>query len=114
MKTKLMGIITDIFPTETFPSGFAKRVFWLKQPDSERYPEHWKVELQRQDVEQLNRYQVGDHVTAEVEVRGKKWDKAGRQDIILSLHCIGLELRERPGQDRPKRPVPVPPTLPLQ
>lgn len=104
MNAKLTGYITDIFPTETFQSGFAKRVFWLKQPDTERYPEHWKVELHRADVDQLNRFQVGDLVTAEVEVRGKKWERNNQQDIVLSLKCVGLELKERLAPAPPKIP----------
>lgn len=90
MSTKIQGILTDVFPTETFPSGFAKRVFWLKQPDTERYPEHWELELHQRDVTQIDRHQVGDILEAEVEIRGKKWVKGGRQGIIVSLKCVGL------------------------
>lgn len=95
MITKLTGILTDIFPTETFPSGFAKRVFWLKQPDTERYPQQWEIELHGQDITQIDRYEVGDRLEAEVEVRGKKWVKTGRQGIVLSLKCIGIRLIEK-------------------
>jgi hypothetical protein len=90
MNVKLTGILTDVFPTETFPSGFAKRVFWLKQPDVERYPQQWEIELHGQDVTQIDRHEVGDTLEAEVEVRGKKWVKAGRQGVFMSLKCTGL------------------------
>jgi hypothetical protein len=73
--TKLIGILTDVFPVETFQSGFAKRIIWVKQPDTERYPEHWQMELHNSDVTQIDRFRPGDKLEVEVEIRGKKWEK---------------------------------------
>lgn len=105
MSTKLTGILTDIFPTETFPSGFAKRVFWLKEPDTERYPQHWQMELQNSDVTQIEQYKIGDTLEVEVEIRGKKWEKyPDKQGIVISLKCVGILLKERLPAMTSKRP----------
>src|SRR5687767_1949330 len=92
MSTKLTGILTDIFHTETFPSGFAKRVFWIKQPDTERYPQQWQIELHQSDVTQIDRFKIGDTIEVEVEIRGKKWDKGSSVGIVMSLKCLGIGL----------------------
>jgi hypothetical protein len=90
-KAKLIGIISDVFPTEDF-HNFSKRVFWLQEPDREQYPQHWEVELHNDDVKQLNVYHEGDLIEAEVEIRGKRWSKAGKHKIFNSLKCVGIRL----------------------
>lgn len=92
MSTKLIGILTDIFPVETRPN-FSKKVFWLKEFNSERFPQHWEIELHGNDLERLKGFEIGDILEAEVEVRGKKWQKNSHpveQKIFLSLKCVGL------------------------
>lgn len=104
MTTKLTGILTDIFPVETFPT-FAKRVFWIKQPDTERYPQHWQMELHQSAVSQIEQYKIGDTLEVEVEIRGKKWEKGGgKQGIVTSLKCVGILLKERLPAMTSKRP----------
>lgn len=91
MKATLTGIITDIFPSEVYNS-FEKRVFWLKQPDTEQYPQHWAIELWgEEDGKRLNSFAVGDQVIAKVDIRGRKWSKNGRSGCMVSLKCWSLE-----------------------
>lgn len=88
---KITGTITDIFRPEA--SGtFTKRVFWLKEPDTERYPQHWELELHNDDGKRLDRFQVGQRVEAEVELRGRKWEGQGKVKVFNSLKCLGLQL----------------------
>lgn len=95
MVTKLTGILTDIFPVETTPN-FSKRVFWLKQPDTERYPQWWKVELHGKDVDRLKGIQVGDRLECEVEVRGYQFtNRSGEKIVAISLKCTGITVLER-------------------
>lgn len=85
----LHGILTDVFPLETFPN-FTKRVFWLRQPDTERYPEHWQLELTGDDWKRIDAFKVGDRLDCEVLVRGRKWSKNGKDGVMVSLKCIGI------------------------
>lgn len=92
---KLTGYLTDVFPVETHPN-FAKKVFWLKEPDTERYPNHWELELHQNDVTHINRFEIGDKLECEVEVRGRQYIRRTNEKVIsVSLKCIGIELLHR-------------------
>lgn len=104
---KLTGVITDIFPVETFPN-FSKRVFWLKEPDTERYPQHWSLELHTADIDRLKGMDIGDRLECEVEVRGRKYVRRGEEVIAMSLRCVGIRMLAKldaPGfKAKPKPP----------
>ncbi len=91
----LVGILTDVFPVETTAS-FSKRVFWLKEPDTERYPQHWEIELHGEETRRILDVKIGDRLQVEVQVRGRKYQKKDRsQAIFTSLKCVGLKLLEQ-------------------
>jgi RPA family protein len=90
MSAKIIGFITDIFPVETKPN-FAKQVLWIKQPDTERYPQHWQVEVHNSDIDRLRLFKKNQKVEAEVEIRGYKYKKPnGEEAIITSLKLVGM------------------------
>lgn len=106
MTSKLTGILTDVFPVETTPK-FSKKVFWLKQPDTERYPQHWELELHTPDIDRLKGIKVGDRLECEVEIRGRKFKRrAGGEGIFVTLKCTGILVLDKldvPGfKARPK------------
>lgn len=87
---KLVGIVTDVFPTQNVTNNFTKRVFWVKEPDSNQYPQHWEVELHNDEAKRLQGYAAGDPVEVEVEVRGRQYTRQGSRCIFTSLKCVGL------------------------
>lgn len=89
---KMQGILTDKFPQQPVSQNLVKRVFWLKEPDTERYPQHWEMELHNQECRRIDEFKAGDYLEAEVEVRGRKYEKQGRVGIFNSLKCVGLRL----------------------
>lgn len=104
MSTKLRRILTDVFPVETF-KNFTKRVFWMKQPDTERYPEHWQLELHGDEWKRIDQFKVGTWLEAEVEIRGRKWrNSQNRESIIMSLKCVGLAQYVPPTTTRTYKP----------
>lgn len=107
MITKLQGVLTDVFPIET-TAKFTKKVFWLKQPDTERYPQHWELELHTADIDRLKGIKLGDRLECEVEIRGRKFRRReGGEGIFTTLKCIGilvLDKLEVPGFTAKKRP----------
>lgn len=107
MITKLQGILTDVFPVETTPK-FSKKVFWIKQPDTERYPNHWELELHAPDIDRLKGIKLGDVLECEVEVRGRKFKRrAGGEGIFTTLKCLGIQVLDKldaPGFTAKKKP----------
>lgn len=88
----LVGILTDVFPVE-IKQNFTKRVFWLKEPGTERYPQHWEIELHGSDVDQIMKVKIGDSLEVEVEPRGRQWTgRNNEKKIFTSLKCTGLKL----------------------
>lgn len=105
---KLIGILTDVFPVQPITDYFSKKVFWVKQPGTERNPQHWEFELHNDDTGRLKGIEIGDIVEAEVEPRGKKYYTRDRQERILTtLKCVGLQvvkkLETTPGKFIPKK-----------
>lgn len=87
---KMTGIVTDVFPLELKGNDFSKRVFWLKEPDREQYPQHWELELHNDDTKRIDRLDVGLKVECEVELRGRKWDNGEKAKIFHTLKCVGF------------------------
>jgi hypothetical protein len=88
----LSGILTDVFRAEQVSHNLTKRVFWVKEPDTERYPQHWELELHNDDCRRLDDFRIGQRVDCQVELRGKLWDKGGKKGIFNSLKCVGMKL----------------------
>lgn len=86
---RLIGVLTDVFPPEFF-SNFTKKVFWLKEPDTERYPQQWQLELHQNDIDRLKGIAIGDRLECEVEIRGKKWSSSRGEGVTNTLRCIGI------------------------
>lgn len=99
---KLTGILTDVFPVENF-SNFSKRAFWVKQPDTEQYPQAWELELHTRDIDRLKGIFSGDVIECEVAIKGKKFTrKNGTGDgIINTLQCIGITVVARMDRNPP-------------
>jgi hypothetical protein len=95
MTVKLTGILTDVFPVE-HTTNFAKKVFWLKEPDTSRYPQHWAIQLHNKDTDNLKGINVGDVLECEVEIRGKKFRHGlSEEKIFISLKCIGIRVLDK-------------------
>lgn len=88
---KMRGILTDKFPQKQVSDRLITRAFWIKEPDTERYPQHWELELHNDECRRIDEFKEGDQLEAEVELRGRKYDKGNRVTIFNSLKCIGLK-----------------------
>lgn len=100
-KATIIGIVTDVFPGE-IRGNFEKRVCWIKETDAEKYPEHYSVEFHQANGNLLDKFKSGDHVRVEVNVRGKKWSKDGKESIFNSL--VGWKI-EKVGQQPASQPA---------
>lgn len=88
---KLIGILTDVFPPD-ISHNFAKKVFWIKEPDTNRQPQHWALQLHNKDTDALKGINVGDVLECECEIRGKKFSDGRQEKIFISLKCVGIRV----------------------
>lgn len=89
MNILIQGVITDIFPAETY-GNFTKRVAWVQEVDVQ-YPNTYALEFQQGDGTLLDYHVPGDVVKCSVDVRGRKWEKNGKAGCINTLKCWKIE-----------------------
>lgn len=90
MIIKILGTITDIFPTESYGSNFEKRIAWVIQDSGDRYPNHLALEFQQNDVNLLDHVSPGDTVECAFALIGRKYDKNGKTYVINTLKCFDI------------------------
>jgi hypothetical protein len=83
-KLSITGTLLEIFPEQTFPSGFSKREFVVQTDD--RYPQQIKFELLKERCSRLDEFQVGEPVQVNFDLRGNEYE--GR--YFVNLVCWKL------------------------
>lgn len=86
---KLSGKIKKIQETESW-NNFEKRCFWLEDI-ADKYPNTWLLELWKTDTAMIDEYKVGDFITCYIDIKGKFWEKEGREGVINTLKCWNIE-----------------------
>lgn len=86
---KLTGTIRKVFPTQTY-NNFDKRIFWVDDI-SDKYPNTWQFELWKNDTTMIDHYNVGDFVTLYIDIKGKVWERDGKEGVMNTLKCWNIE-----------------------
>lgn len=68
----ITGTVEKVFPTETFPSGFSKRVLVINTGGD--YPQTIPVEFIKDKTSVLDGVSNGQNVTASVNLRGNEYN----------------------------------------
>lgn len=89
---KISGKIIEILDSQTFgvEKTFEKRNFWIEEI-SDKYPNTFQLELWQQDCDMINSYNVGDFITAYIDLKGKLWEKNGNKGVMNTLKCWNIE-----------------------
>lgn len=86
------GKIVEKYDTQTIKETFKKREFVLEFAENPQYPEFVKFELIQSNCEQLDSMEVGDHVTVNFNLKGRKWtDPSGEVKYFNSLQAWRLD-----------------------
>ena len=69
---ELEGTLKQLFDTQTFASGFAKREFVVEVPDG-KYPQMLKFECVKDKISMLDGVKIGDSVKVAFDIRGSEY-----------------------------------------
>jgi single-strand DNA-binding protein len=69
---ELEGTLKQLFDTQTFASGFAKREFVVEVPDG-KFPQMIKFECVKDKIAMLDGVSIGDQVKVAFDIRGSEY-----------------------------------------
>lgn len=87
---QLHGLIVKINRAEIH-GNFEKRIFELREKDSEKYPQHYQLECHQGDANILDNFSVGDEVTCWIDLRGRLWENNDKRAIFHTLKCYKIQ-----------------------
>lgn len=74
MSYELSGTVKEIFPEQTFASGFNKREFVVND-GAEKFPQDIKFECLKERVELVGKLKKGDRVKVSFDINGREWNE---------------------------------------
>ena len=80
---KIAGKLVEIFETVKIKESFQKREFVLEYASNPKYPEVIKFELVQDKCTLLDGFKVGQDLSVDFDLRGRKW--TDRNGAVLSL-----------------------------
>lgn len=88
----IQGKLIEKFNTQQVSGTFQKREFVVEYAENPQYPELLKFELIQANCEQLENFQIGDHLNISFNLKGRKWiDKNAQVVYFNSLQAWKLE-----------------------
>jgi len=89
--SEIKGKILVINDTQVVSEKFQKREFVVET--AEQYPQFIPMQFTQDKCDVLDKYNVGQTVTAHINIRGKKYTNktTGADGYFLSLECWRLE-----------------------
>lgn len=92
MSLSIVGTIVEILDVQQISDTFKKREFVVEYVENPQYPEFVKFETIQDKCAQLDAYKVGDKLTIQFNLKGRKWtDKTGEVKYFNSLQAWKLE-----------------------
>jgi len=97
---KVSGKLVEIFETVKIKESFQKREFVLEFATNPKYPELVKFELVQDKCGLLDNFKVGQDVSVEFDLRGRKWtDQKGAVKYFNTLQAWRLGAASGQGGD---------------
>jgi hypothetical protein len=88
---KVSGKLVEIFETVKIKESFQKREFVLEFAKNPKYPELVKFELVQDKCGLLDKFSVGQDISVEFDLRGRKWtDQKGAVKYFNTLQAWRL------------------------
>lgn len=94
MSLEITGRIIQIAPTQHVNDRFKKREFVLEITEEiigNTYTNYAKMQTVQAKCDLLDRFSVGESVTAHFNIKGNRWERDGKVDYITNLDCWKLQ-----------------------
>lgn len=99
------GKLVEKYDTQTIKDTFKKREFILEFAENPQYPEFIKFELIQSNCDQLDSMNVGDEVSVNFNLKGRKWtDPNGEVKYFNSLQAWRIDKKSTTNADAPPPP----------
>jgi len=72
---QVSGKIIEIFDENVISDKFKKREFILEHAPNPEYPELLKIEVVQNKCDLLEKYKVGQQVSVDINLKGRRWEK---------------------------------------
>ena len=92
----LKGTIVEIYDEQILKNDFKKREFILKHDPDPKWPEFFKIEVVKDKTILLDKYKVGDEVTVDINLKGKKWQKGNQSGYFNSIQAWRIQPSSEP------------------
>ena len=99
-KAIIEGQVISIGETQTFASGFQKRILVIKTDDA-KYPQEIPIEFVKERTSKLDSLTVGDAVTVETDIRGNEYN--GKWYVSLTGWRVEREGGREEASPEPKQ-----------
>jgi hypothetical protein len=102
------GVVEEVFPVQTFPSGFTKReVIVGNDVDSpSKYPNPVKFSFKKDNCSLLDGVQKGQRVKVHFAIDGRRWE--GQKGVQYFVDLTGIKLDVLNADGSSTEPVPAP------
>ncbi len=88
---QLTGTIIEIYDEKIISDKFKKREFVLEHAPNPEYPDFLKIEVVQNKTDLLDKYKVGDEVTVDINLKGKKWEKGKESGYFNSIQAWRIQ-----------------------
>ena len=102
------GVVEEVFPVQTFPSGFTKRDLIVgNDVDSpSKYPNPVKFSFKKDNCSLLDGVQKGQRVKVHFAIDGRRWE--GQKGVQYFVDLTGMKLDVVNSDGTSTEPVPAP------
>jgi len=88
---QLNGTIIEIYDEKVISEKFKKREFVLEHAPNPEYPDFLKIEVVQNKTDLRDKYKVGDEVTVDINLKGKKWEKGKESGYFNSIQAWRIQ-----------------------
>lgn len=108
------GVVEEVFPVQTFASGFTKREFIVgNDVDSpSKYPNPVKFSFKKDNCSLLDSVHKGQRVKVRFVIDGRRWEGQRGVQYFIDLTALKIEVLEADGSSTEPVPAPAEPDVP--